>query len=345
MEALHSRCKTYRVKSRSKLEAIRLLIASNLRILDIDAEHREGRAPSDSTVDLSKLAVVSDRTVLVPPYYSLEASTDLFDLQRNVTSLHLYLYLPKMEIELNREGIKLKSVLSSVELHEQCLAVTKSSRVLVETGAVAGVEHVLLNVPLASEAKLVECLNSIQCKHRTLQTTANHANEGEYNAVRPVVMTMKRSLNKTGFHRELVTQIRLSNANVSTMLYTVEVHWHSYQKFAVIYCFCGYDEEFRTYQSNSDNRVHLLCSTIDSIIFSSTYISIVPIKFTANIQYLCDWCFLRDASAAVLDAPVWCTSFDLKTNNDNFAVWSSLNRCVKIRFSSTLFSRRLKMIH
>jgi hypothetical protein len=197
---------------KSKLEAVRLLIASNLRnVLGIDAEYQEGRAPSDSTIDLSKLAVVSDRAVLVPPHYSLEANTDLFDLQRNVTSLHLFLYLPKMEVELNRDGIKLKSVLSSVELHEQCIAVSKSSRVLVETGTIAGVEHVLLSVPAKSEAKLVECRNYTNCKLRTLQTKVEQANEDEVSVGRPLTMTMKRSFNKTGFHRELVTQIRLSN--------------------------------------------------------------------------------------------------------------------------------------
>jgi hypothetical protein len=202
--------------SRLKLEALRLRIASALRnILGIDAEYQEGRAPSDSTIDLSKLAVVSDRAVLVPPYYALGANTDLFDLQRNVTSLHMYLYLPKMEIALNRDGIKLQSVLSSVELHEQCIAMTKSSRVLVETGIVAGVEHVILNLPAKFEAKVVQCRNYHNCKLRTMQTIEK-SNEDEIGVTWPLTMTMKRSLHKSGFHRELATQIRLSNVKELT---------------------------------------------------------------------------------------------------------------------------------
>lgn len=161
--------------------------------------------------------MVSDRAVLVPPYYALEANTDLFDHQRNVTSLHMYLYLPKMEIALNRDGIKLQSVLSSVELHEQCLAMTKSSRVLVETGIAAGVEHVVLNLPAKSEAKVVEFRNYTNCKLRTLQMIEK-SNEDEVSVTWPLTMTMKRSLNKSGFHRELATQIRLSNVKVSTSI-------------------------------------------------------------------------------------------------------------------------------
>lgn len=153
----------------------------------------------------------------MPPFYALEANTDLFDLQRNVTSLHMYLYLPKMDIALNREGIKLQSVLSSVDLHEQCLAITKSSRVLVETGIAAGVEHVLLNVPAKSEAKVIECRNYTDCKLRTLQMIGK-SNEDEISVTWPLTVTMKRSLNKTGFHRELATQIRLSNVKVSTSI-------------------------------------------------------------------------------------------------------------------------------
>lgn len=204
------------ITSRLKLEAIRTRIASSLHtILGIDAEYQEGRAPSNSTIDLSKLAVVSDRAVLVPPYYTLEASTDLFDLQRNITRLHMYLYLPKMEVQLNREWIKLTSVLSSVEVHEQCVAITKSSRVLVETGIAAKVEHVLLKVPAKSEAKVIECRNYTDCKLRTLQAVGN-SNEDAVSVTWPLTMTMKRSLNKSGFHRELATQIRLSNVKVST---------------------------------------------------------------------------------------------------------------------------------
>jgi hypothetical protein len=135
-----------------------------------------------------------------------------------------------MEVELNRDRIKRKSVLSSVELHEQCIAVSKSSRVLVETGTIAGVEHVLLSVPAKSEAKLVECRNYTNCKLRTLQTKVEQANEDEVSVGRPLTMTMKRSLNKTGFHRELVTQIRLSNVKVSTrpVAYTISYMFQSF---------------------------------------------------------------------------------------------------------------------
>jgi len=169
----------------------------------------------EGAVDLSKMAVLSDLSVFVPPFYALDLDVDkVFDLQRVVSSIHLYIYLPRTPLSLSTGN--LISLVDSAEVNERCVVLSKNSRVSIETG-VAKSNHVTLEVPSKTEVYLIEkCSSGETCVSREL-TSDSHDSE-PIRTLTPVSMSMTRVLHKAGFHRELETKIQLSNTKVNEPL-------------------------------------------------------------------------------------------------------------------------------
>lgn len=166
----------------------------------------------EGTIDLSKMAVLSDAPLLLPPFYAFDLDVDkAFDLQRDISSLHLYTYLPNTQISLHKtvQTNSITSLLDNAEIHEQCVALSKNRRVVIETG-VAKSNHATMKVPSNTEVHVIESCSHGSCKSRPLLSTSTSASE-PIRALTPVSMSMTRSLHKIGFHRDLETKIQLLN--------------------------------------------------------------------------------------------------------------------------------------
>lgn len=198
------------------MASIRQRIAKALKDnLNIDSISIEGLSV-EGTIDLTKMAVLSDRPLLLPPFYSFELDVaQAFDLQRDISSLYLYAYLPNTYIQLlnGTHTSNLKTMVDTAEIHEQCVFLSQNSRSVVETG-VAKSKHVTLKVSVNTEVHVIEdCSKADQCTTRDLRSESRASSP--INTLTPVSMSMTRTLHKIGFHRDLETKIQLLNVKVN----------------------------------------------------------------------------------------------------------------------------------
>lgn len=195
------------------MDAIRQRVAKALKDnLDIESISMDGISV-EGAIDLSKMAVLSDAPLLLPPFSAFDLDVaKAFDLQRDISSLYLYAYLPNTQVSLHKSAPSntLKTLLDSAEIHEQCVVLSKNRHVIIESG-VAKTKHVTLKVPSNTEVHVIEdCSQGDLCKSRDLLAPATRASE-PVRTLTPVSMAMTRSLHKIGFHRDLETKIQLLN--------------------------------------------------------------------------------------------------------------------------------------
>jgi hypothetical protein len=168
----------------------------------------------EGAIDLSKMAVLSDKPLLLPPFYAFDLAVDkAFDLHREISGLYLYVYLPNTHIVLHNGARtnNIKSLLDA-EVHEQCVVLSKNGYTTIETGITKS-KHVTLKVPANTDVHVIEgCSKGDQCTSRDL-SSESRASE-PIQALTPVSMTMTRALHKIGFHRDLETKIQLRNVKV-----------------------------------------------------------------------------------------------------------------------------------
>jgi hypothetical protein len=169
----------------------------------------------EGAIDLSKMAVLSDKTLLLPPFYAFDLDLDkAFDLQREISSLYLYVHLPNTHVVLHNGARtnNIKSLLDTAEVHEQCVVLSKNGYTAIETGITKS-KHVNLKVPANTEVHVIEdCSKDDQCTSRDL-SSESRASE-PIQALTPISMSMTRALHKIGFHRDLETKIQLLNLKV-----------------------------------------------------------------------------------------------------------------------------------